>query len=191
MPRPKGSKNHPKFSEFTGEFPKPKPIFLSIPKNCLKIIHDRAKGSGLSPQMVLEDLIIAGDFTMGPAYDNLTNFRNRIRSKATERNHVQPVTTLDQTRGNSEPDNQNVAAIEEEPDGSSGTAPIQNGSHDVASQRGHRPEDNPAFRDPSGVGDVTGVVGSEAGVTYQYSSGSPEEGEPIEPQEEFSGYEEQ
>jgi len=163
---------------------------LSIPRECLKIIHDRAKGSGLSPQMVLEDMIIAGDFTMGPAYDNLTNFRNRIRSKATERNHVTPVTTLDQTRGNSEPSNQSVVTTSEEQDGFTGTEAIQNGSHDVAVQRGHRPEDNPAFRDPSGVGDVTGVVGSEAGITYQYSSGSPEEGEPID-QEEFSGYEEQ
>jgi len=162
---------------------------LSIPRECLKIIHDRARGSGLSPQMVLEDLIIAGDFTMGPAYDNLTNFRNRIKSKATQRNHVTPVTNIQETQPETVVNREGSEDSEDE-----GPAPVQNGSHDVAVQRGHRPEDNPAFRDPSGVGDVTGVVGSEAGITYQYSSGSPEEGEPIEPQEvqeEFSGYEEQ
>src|SRR5215469_9456521 len=126
MSRPKGSKNHPRLIE-NPLLRRREPTFLSIPKDCLKIIHDRAKGSGLSPQMVLEDLIIAGDFTMGPAYDNLTNFRNRIRSKATQRNHVTPVTTLDQTRGNSEPSNQSVVTTSEEQDGFTGTEAIQNG----------------------------------------------------------------
>ena len=181
MSRPKGSKNHPKLIETVPR--RREPTFLSIPKDCLKIVHDRAKGSGLSPQMVLEDLIIAGDFTMGPAYDNLTNFRNRIRSKATQRNHVQPVTNIQETQPEAVANEQGSADNEAER-----SAPVQNGSHDVAVQRGHRPEDNPAFRDPGSIGDVTGVVGQQ--VMDPYPSEEPPYEEPQEAQEEFSEFEE-
>ena len=190
MSRPKGSKNHPRLIE-NPLLRRREPTFLSIPKDCLKIIHDRAKGSGLSPQMVLEDLIIAGDFTMGPAYDNLTNFRNRIRSKATQRNHEQPVTnskeqTISENEGmDSESGGQN---------GHVGVEAIQERSHDATEQRGHRPEDNPAFRDPSGVGDVTAIVGEGSGYRVGIDPAYPDQeivpAAPSEVQEEFSEFEE-
>ena len=190
MSRPKGSKNQPKLID-TPRIRENK--VLAIPRECLKIIHDRARGSGLTPQMVLEDLIWAGNYTMGETYDNFTNYRRRMREKSINREHANPIRTL-QTSDEYGPAELDIAETGQ--NGFAGDAPVQAGSLDVAGQRGHRPEDNPAFGDSSLVGDVTSVgIIPNLHAVKDYPDQGPvptdEEGNPIEPQESFEQFEEQ
>jgi len=188
MSRPKGSKNQPKLID-TPRIRENK--VLAIPRECLKIIHDRARGSGLTPQMVLEDLIWAGNYTMGETYDNFTNYRRRMREKSINREHANPIRTL-QTSDEYGPAELDIAETGQ--NGFAGDAPVQAGFLDVAGQRGHRPEDNPAFGDSSLVGDVTGVgITPNLHAVEDYPDQGPvptdEEGNPIEPQEAQESFE--
>jgi hypothetical protein len=146
--------------------------------------------------MVLEDLIWAGNYTMGETYDNFTNYRRRMREKSIGREHVSPIKNYIIPKENTHlgQDDLRLVADPEEQDGFAGTEAVSNGSLDVASQRGHRPEDNPAFRDPGITGDVTSVgIYPHLHAVEDFPDEGPastdEEGNPIEPQEAQESFE--
>jgi hypothetical protein len=191
MGRPKGSKNQPKSEPVVFKPRSPFVNALSIPRECLKLIHDRARGSGLTPQMVLEDLIWAGNYTMGETYDNFTNYRRRMREKSINREHARPISNQELAKGEYEPTSPDVADPSASEDDAQRNAAVQNGSTHAAGERGHRPEDNPAFRDPGELGNVVSVGSGRFGDYEHPNLGTPdpdpeltdEDGNPIEPQE--------
>jgi hypothetical protein len=184
MARPKGSKN--RVAAIVTQPARTKSPKLAIPKEALAIIRNRANETGLSPQQVLEDLVAAGDYTMKAVYEPLTKFRKRIREKANNVAHTANTEEATSETGGHVDRNghRQYGLVGSETDDS--RTGIDTARSDDAPQRpGQRPEDNPAFADPAGVGDVIGSAEfNENPDEPEYEPFEPDHEEPAPSEEE-------
>jgi hypothetical protein len=189
MARPKGSKNRvaaaPKFEAFTGKFPAPpriRGVYLTLSKEAIETIKNRSTETGLSPQQVLEDLVAAGDYTMKAVYEPLTKFRKRIREKANNVAHTgNTEETTSETGGHVDRNGDRQGGLVGSETDDSRTGIDTPRSDDAPERPGQRPEDNPAFADPAGVGDVIGSAEEQYLPSASDQELSEWEPEPIEP----------